>query len=58
VHAQNHVSLERCRKLKSFTTIVISDRNFLLTASNCGDLTAMRAILVIFSLRMRKKTAI
>jgi len=51
-HAQNHVSLERC--FKSFTTIVFGDHDFLLTPSNFGKLTAFRAILAIFSLRMRR----
>jgi len=40
--AQNHVSIERCRK--SFTTIVLGDHDFPLTASNFGNLTAFRAI--------------
>jgi len=35
-HAQNHVSIERCRK--SFTTIFLSDHDFPLTASNFGNL--------------------
>ena len=52
VHAQNHVSIERCRK--SFTTIVLGNHDFLLNASNYGNLTAFRAILAIFSLRMRR----
>jgi len=52
VHAQNHVSVQRCSK--SFTTIVLGDHDFLLTASNFGNLTAFRAILAIFSLRMRR----
>jgi len=41
-HAQNHVSVELCRK--SFTTIVLGDHDFPLTASNFGNLTAFRAI--------------
>jgi len=41
-HAQNHISIERCRK--SFTTIVLGDRDFLLIASSFGNLTALRAI--------------
>jgi len=49
-HAQNHASPERCRK--SFTTIVLGDDDFPLTASNFGNLTAFRAILAIFSLRI------
>jgi len=50
-NAQNHGNLERCRK--SFTTIVLGDHDFPLTASNFGNLKAFRAILAIFSLRMR-----
>ena len=50
-HAQNHVSIKRCRKY--FTTIVFGDLNFTLTASNIGNLTAFRAILAIFSLCLR-----
>jgi len=41
-HVQNHVSLERC--CKSFTTIVLGDHDFPLTASNFGNLTSFRAI--------------
>jgi len=41
-HAQNHGNLERCRK--SFTTIVLGDHDFALSASNCGKFTAFRAI--------------
>jgi len=41
-HAQNHVSVQPCRK--SFTTIVLGDHDFPLTASNFGNLTAFRAI--------------
>jgi len=51
-HAQNDVSVQRCRK--SFTTIVLGDNDFLLNGSNFGNLTAFRAILGIFSLRMRR----
>jgi len=51
-HAQNHVSIERCRK--SFTTIVLGDHDFQLIDSNFGNMTAFRAILAIFSLRMRR----
>jgi len=40
-HEQNHGSLECCHK--SFTTIVLGDHDFLLTASNFGNLTAFRA---------------
>jgi len=36
-HAQNHVSIERCRK--SFTTIVLGDHDFPLTASTFSKLT-------------------
>jgi len=39
-HAQNHVSIERCRK--SFTTIVLGNHDFPLIASNLGNLTAFR----------------
>jgi len=41
-HAQNHVSIQRCRK--SFTTIVLGDHDFQLTASTFGNLTAFMAI--------------
>jgi len=41
VHAQNHVSIERCRK--SFTTIVLGYHDFPLITSNFGNLTAFRA---------------
>jgi len=41
-HAQNHVSVQPCRK--SFTTIVLGDHDFPLTTSNFGNLTAFRAI--------------
>jgi len=41
-HAQNHISIELCRK--SFTTIVLGDNNFPLTASSFGNLTAFRGI--------------
>jgi len=51
-HAQNQVSIECCRK--SFTTIVIGDHDFPLTASNFSNLAVFRAILAIFSLRMRR----
>jgi len=40
-HAQNHVSIEHCRK--SFTTIVFGDLDFPLTALNFGNLTAFTA---------------
>jgi len=49
-HAQNHASPERCHK--SFTMIFLGDHNIPLTGSNFGKLTAFRAILAIFSLRM------
>jgi len=41
-HAQNHVIVQRCHK--SFTTIVLGDHDFPLTASNFGNLTVFRAI--------------
>ena len=40
--AQNHASPERCRK--SFTMIFLGDHDIPLTGSNCGNLTAFRAI--------------
>jgi len=49
---QTHASPERCRK--SFTIIFLGDHDFPLTGSNFGNLTASRAILAIFSLRMRR----
>jgi len=53
-HAQNHVSIEHCRK--SFTTIVFSDLDFPLTASNFGNLTAFTAIFShIFIAHARKR---
>jgi len=53
-HAQNHVSVERCRK--SFTTIVLGDLDFPLTASNFGNLTAFTAIFShIFIAHARKR---
>ena len=52
-HAQNHASPERYRK--SFTMIFLGDHDIPLTGSNFGNLTAFRAILAIFSLRMRSK---
>jgi len=51
-HAQNHVTIEHCRK--SFTTIVLGNHDFQFTASDFGNVTAFRAILAIFSLRMRR----
>ena len=51
-HAQNHASPERWRK--PFTTIILGDHDIPLTDSNFGNLTAFRAILAIFSLRMRR----
>ena len=51
-HAQNHVSVQLCRK--SFTTIVLGDHDFPLKASNFGNLTAFSSILAIFSLRMHR----
>ena len=50
--AQNHASPERCRK--AFTMIFLGDNDIPLTGSNFGNLTAYRAILAIFSLRMRR----
>jgi len=50
--AHNQASPERCRK--SFTIIFLGDHDFPLTGSNVGNLTAFRAILAIFSLRMRR----
>jgi len=41
-HAQNHVSVQSCRK--SFTTIVLGDNDFPLTGSNFGNLTALMPI--------------
>ena len=41
-HAQNHVSVQRCRK--SFITIVLGDNDFPLTGSNFGNLTAFMVI--------------
>jgi len=54
VHAQNHVSIELC--CKSFTTIVLGEHNFPLTASNFVNLTAFRAIFAIFSLRVHRNS--
>jgi len=51
-HAQNHANPERCRK--SSTMIFLGDHDIPLTGSNFGNLTAFRAILAIFSLRMRR----
>ena len=51
-HAQNQASPERCRK--SFTMIFLGDHDIPLTGSSFGNLTAFRAILAIFSLRMRR----
>jgi len=53
-HAQNHVSIERCRK--SFTTIVLGDLDIPLTASNFGNLTAFTAIFShIFTAHAQKR---
>jgi len=52
VHAQNHASPECCRK--SFNMIFLGDHDIPLTGSNFRNLTAFRAILAIFSLRMRR----
>jgi len=43
--AQNHASPERCRK--SFTIIFLGDHDFPLNCSNCGNLTAFRAIFMV-----------
>jgi len=51
-HAQNHGSLERCRK--SFTTMAFLDHDFTLSASNFGKLTALGQVLATFSLHMRR----
>jgi len=53
-HAQNHVRIERCRK--SFTTIVLGDHDFLLIASNFGNLIAFRASFShIFTVHAQKR---
>ena len=53
-HAQNHVSVQRCRK--SFTTVVLGDNDFPLTGSNFGNLTAFRAIFRhIFTVHAQKR---
>jgi len=53
-HAQNHVTIEHCRK--SFTTIVLGDHNFPLTASNFGNMTAFGAIFShIFTAQVQKR---
>jgi len=53
-HAHNHVSLERCHK--SFTTVVLGDHGFPLTASNFGNLTAFRAMFShIFTAHAQKR---
>ena len=51
-HAQNHASPERCRK--SFTMIFLGDHDIPLTGSISGNLTAFRAFLATFSLRIRR----
>ena len=51
--AQNQASPKRCRK--SFTIIFLGDHDMPLTGSNFGNLTAFRAILAIFSMRMRSE---
>jgi len=54
VHAQNHVSIERCRK--SFTTIVLGDHDFPLIASNFGNVTIFSAIFShIFTTHAQKR---
>jgi len=53
-HAQNHASPERCRK--SFTMIFLGDHDIPLTGSNCGNLTAFRAIFShIFTARAQQR---
>jgi len=53
-HAQNQVSVQRCRK--SFTTVVLGDHDFPLTASNFGNLTAFMAIFShIFTAHAQKR---
>jgi len=53
-HAQNHISVQRCRKC--FTTIVLGDNDFPLTGSNFGNLTAFRAIFrYIFTVHAQKR---
>jgi len=53
-HAQNHVSVQPCRK--SFTTIVLGDDDFPLIASNFGNLTAFSAIFShIFTAHAQKR---
>jgi len=52
-HAQNHVSIERCRK--SFTTIDLRDHDFPWIESNFGNLTPFRATFShIFSAHAQK----
>jgi len=51
-HAQNHAGIERGRKY--VTTIVLGDPDVILRASNIANLAAFKAILAIFSLRMRQ----
>jgi len=54
VHVQNHINLEHRRK--SVTTIVLSIHNFLLMASNFGNLTAFRVIFsCIFTAHAQKQ---
>jgi len=53
-HTQNHISLESCRK--SYTTIVLGDHTFPLTASSFGNLTAFTAIFShIFTAHAQKR---
>jgi len=53
-YVQNDVSIERCRK--SFTTIVLGDLDFPLTASNFGNPTAFTAIFShIFTAHAQKR---
>ena len=51
-HAQNHASLERCRK--SFTMMFLGDHDIPLTGSNLGIRQHLGQFLAIFSLHMRR----
>ena len=54
VHAQNDISVQHCRK--SFTTVVLGNHDFPLTASNVGNLTAFSAIFShIFTVHAQKR---
>jgi len=52
VHVRNHVMPELGHKL--LTTIMLDDVDFILMASDFGDLAAFRAILASFSLHMHR----